>query len=414
MAWSPRRAEHELGMPADLASQAASARLGVHRQTIWLVRHKKRIHGLVFSHFHLSSYHLFISTGEDRIAAGQSIRTNQTITSSNDNFALGFFSPGNSTKRYVGIWYNKIPDQTVIWVANKENPLTNSTAGVLTITHDGNLVVLEGDCNILWSSNVSISVGNNTIAVLTDTGNLVLRQTDQTIIWQSFDNPSSSLLPGMRLSLNTQTGKNILLTSWKDVNDPATGSYALGIDPHTPRQLIIFSRMGVYMRDGVWQKVAIASQPEVNRIYVGYVSVVETDDEISIWVTLSDNSFMVRYLLTPTGLFQLQSWKEDSKAWAILQSSPTNECDLYSPCGPFASCDNSSSPLICKCLKGFEPRIRNDWDSGNWSGGCVRQKALVCQSNDGFFKLARMKLPDFSISAGNVSVRDCELGCLRN
>jgi hypothetical protein len=33
---------------------------------------------------------------------------NQFLVSSNGNFKLGFFSPGKSPSRYVGIWFNKV------------------------------------------------------------------------------------------------------------------------------------------------------------------------------------------------------------------------------------------------------------------------------------------------------------------
>lgn len=52
------------------------------------------------------------------------IRDGETIKSAGRIFELGFFSPNNSVNRYVGIWYHKIPVQTVVWDANAENPLT--------------------------------------------------------------------------------------------------------------------------------------------------------------------------------------------------------------------------------------------------------------------------------------------------
>ena len=68
------------------------------------------------------------------------ITLNQPIKDGGDNlvsnqkaFALGFFSPGNSNLRYLGIWYNEITEQPVVWVANRDNPL-NDTSGVLSIT----------------------------------------------------------------------------------------------------------------------------------------------------------------------------------------------------------------------------------------------------------------------------------------
>ncbi|PKI72937.1 hypothetical protein CRG98_006637 [Punica granatum] len=62
------------------------------------------------------------------------------LLSKNKNFALGFHSPGNSTHRFIGIWYNKVPEQTVFWVANRGRPI-DDTSGVLSINSHGDLVL---------------------------------------------------------------------------------------------------------------------------------------------------------------------------------------------------------------------------------------------------------------------------------
>ena len=93
-----------------------------------------------------SSIFLFISSGfhwqfadafTDTILQGQSITTSQTIISAAGNFELGFFSPGNSTNYYVGIWYKKVSNQTIVWVANREYAFKNPSV-VLTVSTDGN------------------------------------------------------------------------------------------------------------------------------------------------------------------------------------------------------------------------------------------------------------------------------------
>lgn len=107
------------------------------------------------------------------------IRDGETIKSAGRIFELGFFSPNNSVNRYVGIWYHKIPVQTVVWDANAENPLTWWKFG----------------CVSWWRKHPFTS--NNTSATLSDNGNLVLRDGDSgLVLWQSFDHPSNTLLPG--------------------------------------------------------------------------------------------------------------------------------------------------------------------------------------------------------------------------
>ncbi|KAK3188166.1 hypothetical protein Dsin_027727 [Dipteronia sinensis] len=71
-----------------------------------------------------------------------------------------FFSPNkNSSNRYIGIWYND-NSETIIWVGNSNKPL-NDPFGVVTISEDGMAVVLNGQNEVHWSSNVSNLVTSN-------------------------------------------------------------------------------------------------------------------------------------------------------------------------------------------------------------------------------------------------------------
>ena len=54
------------------------------------------------------------------------ISSNRTIVSPGDDFELGFFKTGTSSLWYLGIWYKKVPQRTYAWVANRDNPLSNS------------------------------------------------------------------------------------------------------------------------------------------------------------------------------------------------------------------------------------------------------------------------------------------------
>ena len=86
---------------------------------------------------------LRISNGVDTITVNQPITDVETITSAGGNFELGFFSPESSKHRYLGIWYKTVSKRTVVWVSNRENPL-NDSSGVLKVTSQGILVVLNG------------------------------------------------------------------------------------------------------------------------------------------------------------------------------------------------------------------------------------------------------------------------------
>ena len=76
----------------------------------------------------------------ETITQNHPLKDGQILVSYQKTFALGFFTPENSNCRYVGIWYNQIIEQTVVWVANRDNPLYDKS-GVLSINGQGNLVL---------------------------------------------------------------------------------------------------------------------------------------------------------------------------------------------------------------------------------------------------------------------------------
>jgi hypothetical protein len=64
----------------------------------------------------------------DTLSPNQILRDNgQTLVSIGESFELGFFSPWTSTHRFIGIWFKDVSPQTVVWVANKDSPLSDSS-----------------------------------------------------------------------------------------------------------------------------------------------------------------------------------------------------------------------------------------------------------------------------------------------
>ncbi|XP_008230137.1 PREDICTED: G-type lectin S-receptor-like serine/threonine-protein kinase At4g27290 isoform X1 [Prunus mume] len=372
----------------------------------------------------LLSLVLPICISQDNLGPGKSIIGNQTLISSLGTFALGFFSPENSTKYFLGIWYNKIPKTPIIWVANRESPL--DSPGVFTLSGDGNLVVLDtvdGTRKVVWSSNTSVpaSAKNGTTGVLVDNGDLQLRFGEDTL-WQSFDNPSDTFLANMKLSFNKRTGKRRAITSWAALDDPQPGKFTSGIDPKVPGQLVIWKENAIYWRSDLYVGKETNTDfgvdgdhaPSLNG--TAYFLTYNSDtEEVYVTYGVSDNSVKLRVILNPNGQIELLLWLDLSKKWFSWWKKPVDTCDFYNRCGPYGACNDKNETLSspCKCLTGFRPKFQEQWDKGNWVGGCVREKALMCKE-DGFSKFSKLKLPDHAVLLENMSMSACASKCFQN
>ncbi|OVA04104.1 Protein kinase domain [Macleaya cordata] len=349
----------------------------------------------------------------------------QFLTSAGGIFELGFFRPSNSSKIYVGIWHKRITLRKIVWVANRDKPLMDSS-GILTISSNGNLAILDGNGNTIWTTNTSTVT--SAVAVLVDSGNLVLKESstqEGKVLWESFNHPSDTFLPNMKIGLNLKTGDKNLLTSWKTENDPSPGDFIVGLDPKRPVQAYIWDISNgtvPYFRSGLWNGKSFIGIEGMDTVYFNGYSLAANDPE-QIYFTFSvlNNSLVSFLVVNSSGGLKHVTWDEVQNEWTVVGETPRSRCEIYSTCGPNASCNKFDSP-ICRCLRGFEPKSNEEWSKGNWRDGCVRRTQLQCGKNttnsvvkeDGFLQLRGMKLPDFAEYLEIPEAEKCELQCLKN
>ncbi|KAL1363260.1 hypothetical protein AAHE18_03G137200 [Arachis hypogaea] len=326
------------------------------------------------------------STSTDRLGTGQSMRDGESLVSVDGSFELGFFSPKSSTSRYLGVWYRDASrNPTVVWVANRERPL-QSTSGLLKFSDKGILQLLnDANTSIVWSSNISSSLqaSNNLIAQLLDSGNLVVKYqhamlhsqqdaAEDFFLWQSFDYPSDTLMPGMKLGLNLVTRGVFFKNQTQRVS--ATSSNGRG--------------SVIVTRAGPWNGLSFSGYPYAMNIYS--IDFIVNDKEIYYQVTMSDRSLFSIYRTITSGT-------------GNVKNTPTelvDQCEMYAFCG---------SNSICY-MDAYVSKFPKQWNMSDWSSGCVR-------------KTLDMKLPDTSSSTynktmnleesyANMDIRNGGSGCL--
>uniref|UniRef100_A0A2N9FE92 non-specific serine/threonine protein kinase n=1 Tax=Fagus sylvatica TaxID=28930 RepID=A0A2N9FE92_FAGSY len=149
-------------------------------------------------------FHSDFSNAADIITQSQSLRDDMTLVSKDGSFELGFFNPGSSKNRYLGIWFKNIPVKTVVWVANRLNPI-NDSSGVLMVNSSGSLVLLS--------------------------------QNSTTVEWR--------------------------LSAWKSPEDPSPGELTFGIELNNYPGIVMKKGSEKYFRSSSWNGHGYSGIPEI-------------------------------------------------------------------------------------------------------------------------------------------------------
>ena len=347
---------------------------------------------------------------DDRLTPAKPLSTGDKLVSSSGLFALGFFSPTNSTANsYIGIWYNNIPKRTYVWVANRDSPITGGSPGKLVLTNNSVLALSDSKGSTLWTTMSNITSGTTgTAAILLDSGNLVVRLSNGTDIWQSFLYPTDTILPGMTLPLSTNDHLYTRLVAWRGPDDPTTSDYSMGGDSSSDLQVIIWNGTRPYWRRSAWDGALVSALYQSSTGFILSQTIVNRGGLFYMTFTVSDGSPSTRIMLLYTGMFQFLVWNSSSSSWKVIIERPSPSCDSYAYCGPFGYCDGTGAAPKCNCLSGFEP------DGVNFSQGCRRKEELKCGGGDSFSTLSSMKTPDKFVYVRNRSFDECAAECSHN
>ncbi|RVW87335.1 G-type lectin S-receptor-like serine/threonine-protein kinase CES101 [Vitis vinifera] len=163
----------------------------------------------------------------DSIKPGEGLQFSKLLVSSQGTFTLGFFIL--DTRSYLGIWYTSDVNNKKVWVANRDNPISGTNANLMLDCNGTLMIIHSGGDPIVLNSN---QASRNSIATLLDSGNFVVSalNSDGSVkqtLWESFDDPTDTLLPGMKLGINLKTGQNWSLASWINEQVPDAGTFTL-------------------------------------------------------------------------------------------------------------------------------------------------------------------------------------------
>ncbi|VVA36967.1 PREDICTED: G-type lectin S-receptor [Prunus dulcis] len=345
---------------------------------------------------------------QSNISRGSSLTTttNSTWLSRSGLYAFGFYRQGNGYA--VGIFLAGIPEETVVWTANRDDPPVSNNATLL-FTSDGlALPTAEGQNYLAKSS------GPASYASMLDSGNFVLYNSGREIVWQSFDHPTDTLLPSQRLLSGDE------LFSAKSEADHSTGIFRLKMqnDGNLVQYPVDTPDTSVYsfyssFTDGEGENVTLNFGADghlylLNRNGSNIRNI--TDGGLP-----TDEGKLYLMRIDVGGIFRLYSHDLKKNAiWSVEWESSKDKCVPKGLCGLNSYCVLIDLEPDCKCLPRFE-----SVNQGNQTSGCERNfVADACKNRNENFTYTMEELgsttwEDISYMSLRLSDKDdCIQRCL--
>jgi hypothetical protein len=258
--------------------------------------------------------------------------TNSSWPSPSGLYAFGFYKQGNGYA--VGIFLAGIPQKTIVWTANRDNPPVPADV-TLNFTSDGRLVLQS------TQGTVTIVDGYATSASMLDTGNFVLYNSGNKSIWESFQHPTDTLLPTQQLSSNANV-QGVLDSSVSE-SKQSTGIFRALMQQDG--FLALYPLGTPYTREyGYWSLegnvTGAKKNANLNLGVDGHLYMAIGIQRVTI-STAKNSTKGVLYLLRmdADGFLRLYSHTMDGKGtWSVTWFSEFNKCVPKGLCGFNAYC----------------------------------------------------------------------------
>jgi hypothetical protein len=309
-----------------------------------------------------------------KITVGDSLSTtdNSSWVSPSGDFAFGFHQLNGSDFFLLSIWYNKIPDRTIVWYANGDKLAPRGSK--VELTADRGLVLTSSQGEELWTSSDQSLPGAVASGVMNDTGNFVLEDSSLNKLWESLQYPTDTMLPtqimergGVLSSRQSETSfskgrfqlrflqeGNVVLNT---INLPT-------VDPNPPYYQKNSTAGALNTSNSGKQLVFNAS---------GYLYILRENDEripITEGSLLTGNIYF-RVTLNFDGIFTLYSHPKTNtgnESWTPIWSKPDDICQdipnesLTGVCGYNSVCriNPQDKRPTCECPIGYSLLDTND------------------------------------------------------
>ncbi|CAN0902021.1 G-type lectin S-receptor-like serine/threonine-protein kinase LECRK3 [Linum grandiflorum] len=333
--------------------------------------------------FLLLNFFPFSVTSYSNISSGSSLTTSSKDPwrSPSGDFAFGFqqISPTNNNF-LLAIVFDKIPERTVVWSANRNTPVPGGST--VQLTSDGRLVLSDPSGREVW-----------TAYAMLDTGNFVLTSENFSIVWESFDVPTDTLLPDQILDRGSRLIARYSSTNYSE----GRFKFTLQDDGNLVQYTTTYPQMGNNL--AYWATMTDAGNKLVFN-QTGFVYLITSNGSVIRNVLgngVSTQELYHRLTLDYDGVLRYYVYpkKNDttsSSGWARRLNAKigSGACGFNSYC----ELEGAENP-VCKCPPGFV-----FLDSNDVYRGCVQnfapQDCRLQQNEKDAFDLAVMHKANFA------------------
>ncbi|XP_077231776.1 G-type lectin S-receptor-like serine/threonine-protein kinase LECRK2 [Tasmannia lanceolata] len=303
------------------------------------------------------------------ISLGSSLSTsdNSSWVSPSGYFAFGFKPVADKNLFLLAIWFDKVPEKTIVWSAHRGNLVLYGSK--VELTSSGQLVLSNNQGQEIWTAQVT--TGSATSAAVLDTGNLVLLNSNSGITWQSFDHSTDTILPSQILDMGTT------LSSRETETNYSSGKFELRFQTDGNLVLYTTNLLTNYLYNAYWSSGTAGTNSQMIFNQSGYIYLRQTNGSVhnlTLGNIVSTRDCYHRATLDFDGVFRQyiypRNWAGES--WSIVWSVPSDICTAIAESIGSGACGFNSYCILdytqrprCYC-----PPNYSYLDSSNTFKGC--------------------------------------------
>ncbi|KAK4842367.1 hypothetical protein QYF36_020242 [Acer negundo] len=343
-------------------------------------------------------------------------------------FAFGFRKLDENPDHFLlAIWFENVPNKTIVWSANGNDPAWRGSE--VKLTNNGALVLNDPQGKESWKRPEDNN-SKSSSAAMQDDGNFVLLDGNSKSIWESFKEPTDTILPGQILDMPSH------LTSRRTPDNYSDGRFQFHLQGDGNLVLYPISEYTESLYGAYWASGTFVSTNKSHQLVfdkAGYIYMKEAEGTNRIFnLTNMDmgprKNFYHLARIDYDGVFRQYSYSEEDKcsfsSWGIVVKFPEDICfaitgDVGSgACGYNSYCLQIKGEKKCLC-----PENYSYVNSQEGEKGCKPNFPLpTCQENgwEANPKLVEFKrldntdwpFSDYDLQTGNaVTEQVCEQLC---